>query len=113
MRAARIVPSFRSMWKANPGTCLRWSGTRYIESLARRCDAFHHAEATRIEVLMRYDPRQFRLQIVDNGKGIDPAVLGAGGRAGHHGVPGLHERAQLTGGNCPSGVKSIPVPRLS
>jgi signal transduction histidine kinase len=61
-------------------------------------NTFRHAQARRIEVQIRYDPRQFRLHIVDNGKGIDPAVLGAGGRSGHHGLPGLHERAQLAGG---------------
>jgi len=61
-------------------------------------NAFRHAQAARIEVQIRYDPRQFRLQLVDNGKGIDPAVLSAGGRAGHHGLPGLHERAELAGG---------------
>jgi hypothetical protein len=61
-------------------------------------NAFRHAQARRIEAQIRYDPRQFRLHIVDNGKGIDPAVLSAGGRAGHHGLPGLHERAQLAGG---------------
>jgi signal transduction histidine kinase/ligand-binding sensor domain-containing protein len=61
-------------------------------------NAFCHAQAQRIEVQIRCDPRQFRLQIVDNGKGIDRAVLSAGGRAGHHGLPGLHERAQLAGG---------------
>jgi nitrate/nitrite-specific signal transduction histidine kinase len=47
---------------------------------------------------LRYDPRQFRLRVVDDGKGIDPAVLSAGGRAGHHGLPGINERAELAGG---------------
>jgi signal transduction histidine kinase/ligand-binding sensor domain-containing protein len=61
-------------------------------------NAFQHAQARRIEVQIRYDPRQFRLQLVDDGKGIDPAVLSAGGRAGHHGLPGMHERAELAGG---------------
>ena len=61
-------------------------------------NAFRHAHAKRIEVQIRYDQRQFWLQIVDNGKGIDPAVLRAGGRAGHHGLPGIHERAKLAGG---------------
>jgi signal transduction histidine kinase/ligand-binding sensor domain-containing protein len=61
-------------------------------------NAFRHAQATRIEVELRYDPREFRLCVRDNGKGIDPAVLSAGGRAGHHGLPGIHERAGLAGG---------------
>ncbi len=61
-------------------------------------NAFRHAQAQRIEVEFRYDSRKFRLRIMDNGKGIDPAVLSAGGCAGHHGLPGLSERAKLAGG---------------
>jgi signal transduction histidine kinase/ligand-binding sensor domain-containing protein len=61
-------------------------------------NAFRHAQARRIEVQIRYEPRQFRLQLVDDGKGIDPTVLSAGGRAGHHGLPGMYERAELAGG---------------
>ena len=61
-------------------------------------NAFRHAQAPRIEVQIRYDSRRFRLHIVDNGKGIDAAVLSAGGLAGHHGLPGLRERAELAGG---------------
>jgi signal transduction histidine kinase len=49
-------------------------------------------------VEFRYGPRQFSLRVVDDGKGIDPAVLSTGTRAGHHGLPGLNERAQLAGG---------------
>ena len=61
-------------------------------------NAFQHAEARRIAVQICYDQRQFRLTITDNGKGIDAAVLSAGRRAGHHGLPGIHERAELAGG---------------
>jgi signal transduction histidine kinase/ligand-binding sensor domain-containing protein len=61
-------------------------------------NAFRHAHAPRIEVELRYDPRQFRMRVLDNGKGMDPEVLSAGGRAGHHGLPGIHERAALAGG---------------
>jgi signal transduction histidine kinase len=61
-------------------------------------NAFRHAQAKRIDVEIRYDPREFRLRVADNGKGIDLKVLSAGGRAGHHGLAGLHERAQVAGG---------------
>jgi len=61
-------------------------------------NAFRHAQAKRIEVEFRYGPRRFRLRVVDNGKGIDQRVLSAGGRAGHHGLPGIQERAELAGG---------------
>jgi signal transduction histidine kinase/ligand-binding sensor domain-containing protein len=61
-------------------------------------NAFRHAQAGRIEVEIRYDQRQLRLLVRDNGKGIDPKVLSGGGRAGHYGLPGMHERAKLVGG---------------
>ena len=60
-------------------------------------NAFHHAAADRIEAEICYDKRQFRLRIRDNGKGIDRDILGQGGRPGHHGLPGMHERARLIG----------------
>ena len=71
-----------------------------VYKIACEClrNAFRHAQAKRIEVQICYDQRRFRLHIVDNGNGIDPAVLKAGGRAGHHGLPGIRERAQLAGG---------------
>src|SRR6266567_1418516 len=61
-------------------------------------NAFRHAHAQRIEVEIRYDQRQLRLRVRDNGKGIDAAVLNGGGRPGHYGLPGMHERAKLMGG---------------
>jgi signal transduction histidine kinase len=35
----------------------------------------------------------------DDGKGIDPEILKAGGRAGHCGLPGIRKRASRFGGN--------------
>jgi signal transduction histidine kinase len=61
-------------------------------------NAFRHAHADRIEVEIQYEQRQLRLRVGDNGKGIDPKVISEGGRAGHHGLPGMHERAKLVGG---------------
>jgi signal transduction histidine kinase len=61
-------------------------------------NAFRHADARRIEVEMRYDERQFRLRVRDDGKGIDPKLLGEGGRAGHFGLRGMRERAKRIGG---------------
>lgn len=59
-------------------------------------NAFHHAQATQIEGEITYSDRLLRLRIRDNGKGIDPKLLGAG-RAGHWGLPGMRERAQQIG----------------
>ena len=61
-------------------------------------NAFRHAQAERIEVDIHYDKRRLRLRVRDDGKGIDPQVLVEGGLRGHHGLPGLHERAELLGG---------------
>src|SRR5262249_4922843 len=61
-------------------------------------NAFRHAQAKRIEVEIRYASREFQLSVKDNGKGIEPTTLQAGSREGHHGLPGIHERAELVGG---------------
>jgi signal transduction histidine kinase/ligand-binding sensor domain-containing protein len=62
-------------------------------------NAFRHAHAQRIEVTIAYGERQFRLRVRDDGKGIDPEVLGEKGRAGHWGLAGMRERAELIGGH--------------
>jgi signal transduction histidine kinase/ligand-binding sensor domain-containing protein len=60
-------------------------------------NAFQHACARRIEAAIQYGPDLFRLRIRDDGKGIDPAVLQEGARAGHWGLPGIRERAKRIG----------------
>ncbi len=63
-------------------------------------NAFRHAQASRIEVEIRYDQRRFRLRVRDDGKGINPTPA-AGGRTdeGHYGMAGMQERAKLIGGS--------------
>jgi signal transduction histidine kinase/ligand-binding sensor domain-containing protein len=61
-------------------------------------NAFRHSGASQVEVEIRYDSRRFTMRVRDNGKGIDPQVIESGRRAGHHGLPGMHERAGLAGG---------------
>jgi signal transduction histidine kinase len=61
-------------------------------------NAFRHAQARRIEVEIRYDNRQFRLRVRDDGRGIGPKVLSQDERAGHYGLHGMRERAKLVGG---------------
>jgi signal transduction histidine kinase/ligand-binding sensor domain-containing protein len=68
-----------------------------IASEATR-NAFRHASARRIEVDIVYGKRHFGLRLRDDGKGVDQHVLDEGGRTGHHGLPGMHERARLVGG---------------
>jgi signal transduction histidine kinase len=62
-------------------------------------NAFKHAQATRIEVEIQYDPRKLRLRIRDNGKGFETLAVGDKSRPGHYGLPGMQERAKLIGGN--------------
>jgi signal transduction histidine kinase len=76
---------------------LVWGEVYRIAGEALR-NAFRHAQAGRIEVDIRYDPRQLRVRVKDDGKGIDPKIIDAGGRAGHHGLPGMRERASMVGG---------------
>ncbi len=61
-------------------------------------NAFRHAHANQIEVELRYDEKDFRLRIRDDGRGINQEVLGADGREGHFGLHGMRERAKLVGG---------------
>jgi len=60
-------------------------------------NAFRHAQAHRIEAEIRYDDGLLRVRIRDDGRGIDPQVLRAGGSAGHWGLRGARERAQQIG----------------
>ena len=61
-------------------------------------NAFRHSQAKRIDVKICYFTRQFQIGVQDNGMGIDAKILSEGGRAGHHGLPGMRERARLIGG---------------
>jgi signal transduction histidine kinase len=60
-------------------------------------NAFHHASAQVIEVAIVYGERALHLSIRDDGQGIKPAVLEAGGRPGHFGLLGMRERATRLG----------------
>jgi ligand-binding sensor domain-containing protein/signal transduction histidine kinase len=61
-------------------------------------NAFRHSDAKQIEVEIRYDERQIRLRVRDDGKGINPKFLSDDGREGHFGLRGMRERAKLIGG---------------
>jgi len=60
-------------------------------------NAFRHANAKRITVEIRFDPRQFQLSVSDDGKGIDEHAMGRQ-PSGHFGLHGMRERAELFGG---------------
>jgi signal transduction histidine kinase len=61
-------------------------------------NAFRHAGARRIDVDIRYEARRLRVTVSDDGQGIDADVLREGGKAGHFGLSGMRERAELAGG---------------
>jgi len=59
-------------------------------------NAFKHSNATKIEVELAYDTARLRMKILDNGDGIEPAIL-KNGRAGHWGLSGMRERSRKIG----------------
>jgi signal transduction histidine kinase/ligand-binding sensor domain-containing protein len=60
-------------------------------------NAVRHARAKRIEVEIAYDAARVRLRFRDDGCGIDPAIVTAGGKPGHWGMRGMRERAAKIG----------------
>jgi len=60
-------------------------------------NAFRHSGARCITVEIRYETRQFRLFIRDDGKGVDEETINRG-QAGHFGLHGMRERAEVVGG---------------
>jgi signal transduction histidine kinase len=61
-------------------------------------NAMRHARAQVIQVDIHYDDRHLRLRIRDDGKGIDAKTLEGRAAAGHWGLQGMRERAELIGG---------------
>ncbi|HET9787929.1 MAG TPA: ATP-binding protein, partial [Pyrinomonadaceae bacterium] len=61
-------------------------------------NALTHSEGQNVEAEIAYDSRQFRLRVRDDGRGIEPKILEAGGRSGHWGLQGMRERAEKIGG---------------
>jgi signal transduction histidine kinase/ligand-binding sensor domain-containing protein len=62
-------------------------------------NAFRHAQARDIEAEVTYGERALQVRVRDDGLGISPAVLQAGGRPGHFGLLGMRERAKKLGGH--------------
>ncbi|NKF23025.1 ATP-binding protein [Solimonas marina] len=60
-------------------------------------NAFQHAQARHIDVLIAYGRKELELLIRDDGRGIDRAILAAGGRPGHWGLSNMRERADKIG----------------
>lgn len=64
------------------------------EALSNAC---RHARAENIEVEVSYSDSALHVRIRDDGAGISPDVLDAGGSPGHFGLIGMRERAKKLG----------------
>jgi signal transduction histidine kinase len=60
-------------------------------------NAFRHAKANTIRVMLGYGQNDLTLDILDDGIGIDAKILAQGGREGHFGFTGMRERAEKLG----------------
>jgi signal transduction histidine kinase len=59
-------------------------------------NAFRHSKAGRVEVDVEYAPKQFRIAVRDNGKGITPDSFRVG-CGGHRGLSGMRDLAERMG----------------
>jgi signal transduction histidine kinase/ligand-binding sensor domain-containing protein len=93
------VPKFRAQVEGTPKTLnpiVRDEAYRIATEALR--NAFRHANASHIEMEIRYDEQYLRLRIRDDGKGIDPKLVDGNRSPGHWGLRGMRERAKLMGG---------------
>ena len=79
---------------------LRAAARDEVYRIAREAvsNAFLHSQAAAIEVRLLYARSAFFVRIRDDGRGIAPEILKAGGRAGHWGLKGMAERARSLDG---------------
>ena len=59
-------------------------------------NAFQHSHAHNIRMNLRWEPRLFRMTVVDDGVGIADSIRSSG-RDGHFGLAGMRERAERLG----------------
>lgn len=60
-------------------------------------NAWRHAQASRAEVLLAYEPGRLRLCVRDDGQAFDPSQARRHGSSGGLGLLGIRERASLVG----------------
>jgi signal transduction histidine kinase len=87
---SRVVGEERSLY-ANAGD-EAWSIVR--EALL---NAFRHADASSVEAVLIYGADALRIEVRDDGRGINLAELKGGARPGHWGMTGMRERAERLG----------------
>nr|WP_307766658.1 triple tyrosine motif-containing protein [Duganella aquatilis] len=91
----RAVFSLRTQGKPRP---LDEQVACEVYSIAREAliNAFRHADAASVQVELAYGEAQFTVQVLDDGKGIDPQIAHHGS-SGRWGLTGLFERASRIG----------------
>ena len=85
-------------WKAHREPCTRSCAMRYTGSRARRCATHSAMPRTKIEVELRYNERELRLRSGITARASMRRCSAGGGQAGHFGLHGMRERAELIGG---------------
>lgn len=60
-------------------------------------NAFRHARASQVQVVLAYQRRTLQLSVSDNGQGLTPEAMAAARRAGKSGLERMHERAEKLG----------------
>jgi signal transduction histidine kinase/ligand-binding sensor domain-containing protein len=61
-------------------------------------NAINHSGAKSISVVVSHDQQGIRIEVSDDGSGIDPQVILDGGKPGHWGLRGIKERMDRMGG---------------
>jgi signal transduction histidine kinase len=79
--------------------CLRREAYDQLLEIGREAirNAHRHSRARTVVVTLEYARRSLRMQIADDGCGIDPSILQCPPRAGHFGLMGMRERAAELG----------------
>jgi signal transduction histidine kinase len=80
-------------------TALRSIVLEEMSSICREAlnNAFRHADARTIEVILSFGSPQFSVVVRDDGSGIDKEVVNSGAATGHWGIIGMRERATRLG----------------
>jgi ligand-binding sensor domain-containing protein len=85
--------------EGTPRVFNRLSGEELVSVLKEALNnAFFHARAKRIDLRLSFGWFRFIASLDDDGVGIDEAILKAGRREGHWGMPGMFERVRQLGG---------------
>ena len=99
--AARIIGSTPLKWTLQVNGTYRPLPPKTEDELLRIAgeaitNVVRHADAANMEVNLKFDPKKFRMTIIDDGRGFEgqPASVGSGG---HFGLKGMRERAESIG----------------